>query len=50
MIEKRKMNSVMRSKVVVVGDWAVGKTALVQQIVSAGTGFPKVRTIEYRKG
>jgi GTPase SAR1 family protein len=40
------MNSVMRSKVVVVGDWAVGKTALVQQIVSAGTGFPKVRTMD----
>jgi hypothetical protein len=36
------MNSVIRGKVVVVGDWAVGKTAVVQQIVGSGTAFPKV--------
>ena len=25
----------------VVGDWAVGKTAVVQQFLNAGTAFPK---------
>jgi hypothetical protein len=29
--------------VIVVGDWAVGKTAIVQQILGSGTAFPKVR-------
>jgi len=33
--------SVLRSKLVVVGDWAVGKTALVQQFLNAGAAFPK---------
>ena len=32
----------IRSKVVVVGDWAVGKTSIVQQILGSGTAFPKV--------
>ena len=33
--------SVLRTKLVVVGDWAVGKTAVVQQFLNAGTAFPK---------
>ena len=33
--------SVLRTKLVVVGDWAVGKTAAVQQFLNAGTAFPK---------
>jgi hypothetical protein len=38
----KRMNSVIRSKVIVVGDWAVGKTSIVQQILGSGTAFPKV--------
>jgi len=34
-------SSVLRTKLVVVGDWAVGKTAVVQQFLNAGTAFPK---------
>ena len=33
--------SVLRTKLVVVGDWAVGKTAVVQQFLNSGTAFPK---------
>ena len=33
--------SVLRTKLVVVGDWSVGKTAAVQQFLNAGTAFPK---------
>ena len=33
--------SVLRTKLVVVGDLAVGKTAVVQQFLNAGTAFPK---------
>ena len=33
--------SVLRTKLVVVGDWSVGKTAVVQQFLNAGTAFPK---------
>ena len=31
-----------RGKLIVVGDWGVGKTAIVQQFLTNGTGFPKV--------
>ena len=39
------MGSVLRTKLVVVGDWSVGKTALVQQFLNSGTAFPKNYTM-----
>ena len=35
------MSNVLRSKLVVVGDWAAGKSAIIQQFINSGTAFPK---------
>jgi transport family protein 27 len=35
------MSNVLRSKLVVVGDWAAGKSAIIHQFINSGTAFPK---------
>jgi len=35
------MSNILRSKLVVVGDWATGKSAIIQQFINSGTAFPK---------
>ena len=35
------MSNVLRSKLVVVGDWAAGKSSVIQQFINSGTAFPK---------